>query len=128
MALVWGGGGERGIVLANQERLFSQPCTMVFSDRSAKSNSGWKNILETLFTLVRDLACCVPEDPSSQRLATTPNDTPNIDHRSHSCTCKIPPPLLICNISDRFLLFMTRCRGRKMQYYTRTKLRGGGCN
>ena len=31
-----------GVVLANQEWLFSQPCTMGFSDRSEKSNSAWQ--------------------------------------------------------------------------------------
>ena len=30
-----------GTVLANQEQLFSQPCTMGFTDRSTKSHSVW---------------------------------------------------------------------------------------
>ena len=32
-------------------------------------------------------------DPSSQRLATTPYDTANIDQFNHSYTCKIPRSL-----------------------------------
>ena len=60
----------------------------VYTDWYKAKHSG------DLFTLARELVCCVPEDPSSQRLAIAPYDTANIDRLNHSYTCKIPRPLM----------------------------------
>ena len=80
-------------------------------------------------TLARELVCCVPEDPSSQRLATTPYDTANIDRLNHSYMCKIPQSLMTTRnqvLRQRLKLLQTLKKALHVGAVERSILISGG--